>query len=86
MEQNDINRFDRPLDEKTDDNASSVEKGGVTQDYVVQGAPTYEFSSVDLDRVQRRLKQRHVQMIAVSRVSICLLPANSRFDAHRLRP
>ncbi|KAI0792215.1 general amino acid permease 1 [Abortiporus biennis] len=51
-------------DEKNE--ASSVEKGGVTNDYVVQADPRYNFDTADLDRVQRRLKQRHVQMIAIA--------------------
>ena len=48
------------------DQTSSLEKGPV-QDYVVQQTDNrYHFDAADLDRVQRKLKQRHVQMIAVS--------------------
>lgn len=53
------------FDEK---DGSSLEKGGVN-DYVVHhndtGSRQYQFDAADLDRVQRRLKERHVQMIAV---------------------
>lgn len=48
------------------DHTSSIEKGGV-HDYVVQQTDArYHFDVADLDRVQRKLNQRHVQMIAVS--------------------
>ncbi len=48
------------------DGTSSLEKGAV-HDYVDHHADDrYHFNSADLDRVQRKLKQRHVQMIAVS--------------------
>ncbi len=48
------------------DQRSSIEKGTV-HDYVVQQTDNrYHFDAADLDRVQRKLKQRHVQMIAVS--------------------
>ncbi|CAL1714479.1 unnamed protein product [Somion occarium] len=55
-------------DEKTD--GSSLEKGGVN-DYVVHHQDSnrpqqYQWDTADLDRVQRRLKQRHVQMIAIA--------------------
>lgn len=54
------------LDEK---DGSSLEKGGLN-DYVVHhndaDSRQFQFDAADLDRVQRRLKQRHVQMIAVS--------------------
>ncbi|KAF9819345.1 hypothetical protein IEO21_02233 [Rhodonia placenta] len=62
MEENSI--YPVPLDEKQD-TSSSVEKGGA-QEYVVQDDPRLHFSEVDLDKVQRRLKQRHVQMIAIA--------------------
>ncbi|CCM02644.1 uncharacterized protein FIBRA_04748 [Fibroporia radiculosa] len=55
---------DRITDEKAD-NSSSIEKGGV-REYVVQTDPKNHFDAADLDRVQRRLKQRHVQMIAIA--------------------
>jgi hypothetical protein len=44
---------------------SSLEKGGSvspTQDHFASADPRYHFDVHDLDRVQRRLKQRHVQM------------------------
>lgn len=44
--------------------SDSLEKGG-TNDYVVHADKQFHFDAADLDRVQRRLKQRHVQMIAV---------------------
>lgn len=50
--------------EKRDDSAS-LEKG-VDTAHVVQADERYKFDQHDLDKVQRRLKQRHVQMIAVS--------------------
>ena len=46
-------------DEKNE--SGSLEKGG-THDYVVQTDSKFHFNAADLDRVQRRLKQRHVQM------------------------
>lgn len=52
-------------DEKKDD-SGSLEKGGVAQDFVVQADERYKFDTHDLDQVQRRLKQRHVQMIAIA--------------------
>lgn len=51
-----------PYDEKRDD--SSLEKG--KEECVVQTKNNYQFDVNDLDQVQRKLKQRHVQMIAVS--------------------
>ncbi|KAI0079119.1 general amino acid permease 1 [Panus rudis PR-1116 ss-1] len=64
---NDLGASQHPFDEKTSD-GGSLEKGGI-HDYVVhqpEGANNYHFDSSDLDRVQRRLKQRHVQMIAIA--------------------
>ena len=56
---------------------SSLEKGAVA-DYVVHADNSkFQFDAADLDRVQRRLKQRHVQMIAV-REQPLELPRNSR--------
>lgn len=43
----------------------SLEKGQI-EEFVVQPHPQYHFDVHDLDRVQRRLKQRHVQMIAIA--------------------
>jgi len=62
-------------DHTSDDNGS-LEKGvaydtgsgtghGATHATVVKDE-RYHFDAVDLDRVQRRLKQRHVQMIAIA--------------------
>ncbi|OSD05392.1 general amino acid permease 1 [Trametes coccinea BRFM310] len=54
----------KEYDEK--DQNSSLEKGAV-HDYVVQHTDNrYHFDAADLDRVQRKLKQRHVQMIAIA--------------------
>lgn len=54
-----------PTYEEKTDNSSSVEKGPADE-YVVQADSKFQFDAADLDHVQRRLKQRHVQMIAVS--------------------
>lgn len=54
-------------EEKND--SGSLEKAG-TNDYVVHADSRHHFDAADLDRVQRRLKQRHVQMIAVSHSSL----------------
>lgn len=58
-----------PYDEKQDD--SSLEKG--KEQCVVQTRNNYQFDVNDLDQVQRKLKQRHVQMIAVSTPHIIVL-------------
>jgi len=50
----------------------SMEKGGVTE-HVVQTDSRYHFDASDLDQVQRRLKQRHVQMYALSLFSPTLI-------------
>ncbi|KZT00581.1 general APC amino acid permease [Laetiporus sulphureus 93-53] len=55
--------YEKQLDHKTD--SSSVEKGG-SGELAIQTDPRYHFDAIDLDRVQRRLKQRHVQMIAIA--------------------
>ncbi|KAI0058944.1 general amino acid permease 1 [Artomyces pyxidatus] len=50
------------------DSVAQLEKGGIV-DYAVappQSDNRYHFAATDLDRVQRRLKQRHVQMIAIA--------------------
>ncbi|PIL24827.1 transporter [Ganoderma sinense ZZ0214-1] len=48
------------------DGTSSVERGTI-HDYVPQHQDDrYNFDPADLDRVQRKLKQRHVQMIAIA--------------------
>ncbi|OCH96295.1 general amino acid permease 1 [Obba rivulosa] len=53
-----------PTYEKGD--GSSLEKGGV-RDYIVNPSENnYQLDVGDLDQVQRRLKQRHVQMIAIA--------------------
>ncbi|KAJ3554850.1 hypothetical protein NM688_g2893 [Phlebia brevispora] len=51
-----------PYDEKRD--ASSLEKG--KEEVEVQAKNGYQFDTLDLDQVQRKLKQRHVQMIAIA--------------------
>ena len=67
--------------EEKPDQTSSLEKGAV-HDYVVQQTdPRYHFDAADLDRVQRKLKQRHVQMIAVRPPARARPPA-----AHRSTP
>ncbi|KAI0923590.1 hypothetical protein AcW1_006502 [Taiwanofungus camphoratus] len=54
-----------PTYEEKTDNSSSVEKGPADE-YVVQADSKFQFDAADLDHVQRRLKQRHVQMIAIA--------------------
>lgn len=58
-----------PYDEKRD--GSSLEKGKEAS--VVEATNGYRFDAIDLDQVQRKLQQRHVQMIAVSRIFIRLV-------------
>jgi amino acid transporter len=41
---------------------ASLEKGITPTVHVPRGNDRYHFDQSDLDRVQRRLKQRHVQM------------------------
>ncbi len=53
-------------EEKSELDSSSVEKGSGSNDYVVTAGSHHHFDVHDLDQVQRKLKQRHVQMIAVS--------------------
>ncbi|TFK48431.1 general amino acid permease 1 [Heliocybe sulcata] len=49
------------------DKSASVEKGASSEDvHVVQAREQYHFDANDLDRVQRRLHERHVQMIAIA--------------------
>ncbi|CAE6459590.1 unnamed protein product [Rhizoctonia solani] len=51
----------------TEDKNGSLEKGAyATQAPIAQDDPRYHFDPHDLDQVQRRLKQRHVQMIAIA--------------------
>lgn len=38
------------------------EKGEYTHEFVAIADKSFQFDAADLDRVQRRLKQRHVQM------------------------
>ncbi|EKM50101.1 uncharacterized protein PHACADRAFT_264640 [Phanerochaete carnosa HHB-10118-sp] len=54
-----------PIYEEKRDDSASLEKG-VSTDYVVQTDERYKFDQHDIDKVQRRLKQRHVQMIAIA--------------------
>lgn len=58
-----------PYDEKRD--GSSLEKGKEAS--VVEANNGYRFDAIDLDQVQRKLQQRHVQMIAVSPIAIFYL-------------
>lgn len=61
-----------PAYESEKDNGS-LEKSSAPQEYVVQTDGRYHFDVHDLDQVQRKLKQRHVQMIAVSSLLPLLL-------------
>ncbi|KAF8159384.1 general APC amino acid permease [Crassisporium funariophilum] len=56
--------MDNEKREKEKEN-DSLEKGP-SSEFVVQPHAQYHFDVHDLDRVQRRLKQRHVQMIAIA--------------------
>ncbi|KAF9473415.1 general amino acid permease 1 [Pholiota conissans] len=51
--------------QKHEQENDSLEKG-IPPDAVQNSNPEYHFDVHDLDRVQRRLKQRHVQMIAIA--------------------
>ncbi|KAG8739794.1 hypothetical protein FRC10_005177 [Ceratobasidium sp. 414] len=56
-------------DDYAEDKVGSLEKGQDHTAYaapVEQSDPRYHFDPHDLDQVQRRLKQRHVQMIAIA--------------------
>jgi len=61
--------YEEKRDHEGSNDERSLEKGG-DADYVVPAAAvadsSYHFDAADLDRVQRRLKQRHVQMIAIA--------------------
>jgi amino acid permease len=46
-------------------NNRSIEKGPSEHEHVVPAEDRFHFDKSDLDRVQRRLKQRHVQMFVV---------------------
>lgn len=68
------------------DNSSSVEKGAAEDEVEVShehlaptstSNPNYRFDVHDIDRVQRRLKQRHVQMYVIL-FSICFKPSHRR--------
>lgn len=65
MGQNDYS-VDQYVAKTEDDHAegSSLEKGAQTL-AVQDNTSGYVFDTADLDQVQRKLKQRHVQMIAV---------------------
>ncbi|PPR02279.1 hypothetical protein CVT26_011698 [Gymnopilus dilepis] len=57
------------LHHEKEKDASSLEKGTTIEAQhapVRQTNPAFHFDEHDLDRVQRRLKQRHVQMIAIA--------------------
>ena len=63
-----------PIYDEKKGESGSLEKGtDHDEPYVVQADERYHFDTHDLDQVQRRLKQRHVQMIAV-RSSISCIP------------
>lgn len=50
-----------------DEEKNSYDDKGAIHDYVVHGSDqSYELDVSDRDHVQRKLKERHVQMIAVS--------------------
>ncbi|PCH44566.1 general amino acid permease 1 [Wolfiporia cocos MD-104 SS10] len=69
MSQNGIAQLPReppPYGDGKSADGSSVEKGGVHAYPVSTDDARYQFDAADLDLVQRRLKQRHVQMIAVA--------------------
>ncbi|KAG8946074.1 hypothetical protein FRC04_012052 [Tulasnella sp. 424] len=60
-----------PVNEKVPSDSASLEKGGQhpagSNAYVAPADDDrYRFDAHDLDKVQRRLKQRHVQMIAIA--------------------
>lgn len=57
-----------PYDNEKD--ATSLEKGDAPE-FAVVTDKNFHFDEHDLDRVQRRLKQRHVQMIAVWSPLVC---------------
>jgi amino acid transporter len=48
--------------EEDEPSAATLEKGITPTVHVARGNERYHFDQSDLDRVQRRLKQRHVQM------------------------
>ncbi|KDQ61937.1 hypothetical protein JAAARDRAFT_31430 [Jaapia argillacea MUCL 33604] len=57
---------EKPHDQASfDKQDSSLEKGPETH-YAAVADERYHFDAADLDRVQRKLKQRHVQMIAIA--------------------
>ena len=56
--------MDTPPSYNAEKETESLEKGA-TREYVVKADSDYNFDAHSIDRVQRRLKQRHVQMIAV---------------------
>lgn len=58
-EKNDSASVERSLEKKGSAVAGEHE---VSHDYVVSGDDRFQFDASDLDQVQRRLKQRHVQM------------------------
>jgi amino acid transporter len=58
------------MDEKRESSkeidSGSLENGGSKEVPITNSNPQYHFDVHDLDQVQRRLKQRHVQMIAIA--------------------
>lgn len=57
--------MDSPPATYDEKDSASLEKGA-SKEYVARADDKYHFDEHDLDGVQRKLKQRHVQMIAVS--------------------
>lgn len=57
--------------EKYDAEKGDAEKGDDPQDFVVTADSKFKFDVADTDRVQRRLKQRHVQMYVFSSIVKC---------------
>lgn len=58
------------------------EKNASHSDYVVQADDKFHLDAHDLDRVQRRLKQRHVQMIAVCHIFLFSSRGGIQADCH----
>jgi amino acid transporter len=57
--------------ENDEPSGASLEKGITSTVHLARGNDRYHFDQSDLDRVQRRLKQRHVQMY-VPLAGLCL--------------
>jgi amino acid permease len=57
--------------EKDEPSRASLEEGITSTVHLARGNDRYHFNQSDLDQVQRRLKQRHVQMF-VPLVGLCV--------------